>query len=1125
MADTFIIYDESEGELAGILAATVLSTLGLDADLPTFSLPANTTISTFGASIVDDANAAAVIATLGLDADLATFSLPASTTISTFGASIIDDAAAANVIATLGLDADLATFALPASTTIAAEAAGFSLTANSIALAVEAASAVNQDLTTDAGPQFAHIHTDQLVEVTSAHGIDVDSWHIKDGGAGVITGGSNTFNITNGTAILDVAAGATLNIDKSLTVDGQATTITGVTQANTITLNESLTVGDGYSGTLTFSAASKTLTVELDSTVNQDLTTDASPTFNQGNFTTTHTTTALADHIGEHTGSHGIVFDNDITRVGTAKFDHIAEATGAHGIVFDNNPDINGGTIDGCTIATSDITVGAGKTLNVSAGTLTLADNQISGDKVEGGTIAAVTITTLTSTTVNGTTFDTNVAAAAVTLTGTTLAADGTDANINIAITPKGAGEVDITKVDIDGGAIDGTIIGANSAAAITCTTLNTGGKLTAGANEIECSNVDITGGTITGITDITVADGGTGASTLTDHGVLVGSGTDAITPLAAGTNGQVLVGSTGADPVFATITDGEGIDTTLGAGTLTIACETASATNPGVVELDTVAEAIAGVDTTRAMTAAGDAAALAVIANPKAPSQGVNMTAAASGSTGITVADNANIDFGTGNFTLVWMGSLPDWTPSANTEIFKKVGGSAGAYYGYYTYLSTTGRFYCNLYTNNDGNAYYSDVNALTDGTNHSVVLVVTRETASVAGSVVFYVDGLAFGSPVAITAGAPTTINNAVALYVMGTSSVRSVGVCSFAATYNRALTAAEVLQLYRSGSIDFADKWGSQTALWTSDFSAGADSCTGTNGTATGNIDGIGGVNDTLRYWADATNGVHLIARTLTTIIAYKALKISFDYYIPSANTNAKKIIVLDASGSNLRTLAGVSTDIILSTTDAWTSVVYDGYMSINGGGLRWHEATAASATTFVGANSVLDDLIYIKNVVVTSIGATLALEPEGIQPAPGQWLDSSTNKLHAWQPATGSSLVRYKNTFEIRGTNTWAGTHEAQSIAWATDASRAILPTGCYITDIIGVIAGTTIEDIIIGDGSDTDRWVTITTGLAAGTTAFTIANKISDGTNYEMVVDPDANFTGSINWTIRGVILQ
>ena len=39
--------------------------------------------------------------------------------------------------------------------------------------------------------------------------------------------------------------------------------------------------------------------------------------------------------------------------------------------------DIDGGTIDGATIATSDITVGAGKTLNVSDGTLTLGSNKI----------------------------------------------------------------------------------------------------------------------------------------------------------------------------------------------------------------------------------------------------------------------------------------------------------------------------------------------------------------------------------------------------------------------------------------------------------------------------------------------------------------------------------------------------------------------------------------------------------------------------------------------------------------------------------------------------------------------------------------------------------------------------
>jgi len=52
-------------------------------------------------------------------------------------------------------------------------------------------------------------------------------------------------------------------------------------------------------------------------------------------------------------------------------------------------------SINGTTIATSNITVGGGKILDVSAGTLTLADDQISGDKVDGGTIASIAISQL----------------------------------------------------------------------------------------------------------------------------------------------------------------------------------------------------------------------------------------------------------------------------------------------------------------------------------------------------------------------------------------------------------------------------------------------------------------------------------------------------------------------------------------------------------------------------------------------------------------------------------------------------------------------------------------------------------------------------------------------------------
>lgn len=48
------------------------------------------------------------------------------------------------------------------------------------------------------------------------------------------------------------------------------------------------------------------------------------------------------------------------------------------------------------------------------------------------------------------------------------------------------------------------------------------------------------------------VIEGGTGATTLTAHGVLLGEGTSAIVPTAVGTTGQVLTGVTASDPVWA---------------------------------------------------------------------------------------------------------------------------------------------------------------------------------------------------------------------------------------------------------------------------------------------------------------------------------------------------------------------------------------------------------------------------------------------------------------------------------------------------------------------------------------------------------------------------------------------
>ena len=82
--------------------------------------------------------------------------------------------------------------------------------------------------------------------------------------------------------------------------------------------------------------------------------------------------------------------------------------------------------------------------------------------------------------------------------------------------------------------------------------------------------------------TALPVASGGTGVSTLTDGGLVLGSGTGAVTSLGQATNGQLVVGSSGADPVLATLTGGANITVTNTAGAISIA---ASGLGSGTVQ------------------------------------------------------------------------------------------------------------------------------------------------------------------------------------------------------------------------------------------------------------------------------------------------------------------------------------------------------------------------------------------------------------------------------------------------------------------------------------------------------------------------------------------------------------
>jgi hypothetical protein len=69
----------------------------------------------------------------------------------------------------------------------------------------------------------------------------------------------------------------------------------------------------------------------------------------------------------------------------------------------------------------------------------------------------------------------------------------------------------------------------------------------------------------------IEVTKGGTGQASITAHSLILGQGTSATTALGAATNGQIPIGSTGADPVLATLTAGTGVSISNSTGSITI--------------------------------------------------------------------------------------------------------------------------------------------------------------------------------------------------------------------------------------------------------------------------------------------------------------------------------------------------------------------------------------------------------------------------------------------------------------------------------------------------------------------------------------------------------------------------
>ena len=202
-------------------------------------------------------------------------------------------------------------------------------------------------------------------------------------------------------------------------------------------------------------------------------------------------------------------------------------------------------------------------------------------------TLTAATVATLEGATADG--YETSIVVTDPTAdrTITLQNASGT-----VAFTSDLTGGTDVTVADGGTGAsslTDGGVLLGSGTDPVTVTAVLADGEILIGDGSTDpvaldvgsSSSITVLGTVATGTwqaTDVGVAYGGTGASSLTDGGILLGSGTGAITALGVAANGQIPIGDGSTDPQLATLTGTSNeVTVTNGGGSITLSIPDAS--------------------------------------------------------------------------------------------------------------------------------------------------------------------------------------------------------------------------------------------------------------------------------------------------------------------------------------------------------------------------------------------------------------------------------------------------------------------------------------------------------------------------------------------------------------------
>jgi hypothetical protein len=272
-----------------------------------------------------------------------------------------------------------------------------------------------------------------------------------------------------------------------------------------------------------------------------------------------------------------------------------------------------------------------------------------------------------------------------------------------------------------------------------------------------------------------------------------------------------------------------------------------------------------------------------------------------------------------------------------------------------------------------------------------------------------------------------------------------------------FNKELSASEVKTLCLSGSVPdaFAESvGGADGGIYNSDFSAGTDGWTAFSGaTVTGNIDGIGGKDNNLRLMPDTSSGSHRMYKT--GLPSSKRVKLTFDYYIPSSNSNIDGFYtLLGANGPNKAEAT--------ATLDAWTSHTHEGIVDSGNNSIYFYSTDGGSATY---QDSGGNDVLYIRDVRVTQIGSVLDAPAEQFDTSTGKLYDLSGNDFVGTQSGGVSVLGRQSPIYE---TGTWTVGLEFGGTALAVASQTG---TWTRIGDLVHVAGAFNLSSIAgIGSGN-------------------------------------------------------